>query len=230
MWRTMLMAVELAVLLFVAPPDLSAQPIPSPWLNDFAIQPIANRPPLEVRDTDGMRDAFEISAAGYQLLGELRKPHCLRDAASGEVWLELSVQDTSGTIYSVRHAAASSRINLYRRGPYYCEVHWLDLSLADEAGNIAPLKGDLALLLLPAADSRIGDLACHKRFRSVVRAHRGTHAPRFGRRSHQGQDIAAFFVFDLWSYRTVGGGSVGNTLRSRTAAIRSCSRLLYGRL
>ena len=149
MWRTMLMAVELAVLLFVAPPDLSAQPIPSPWLNDFAIQPIANRPPLEVRYTDGTRDAFEISAAGYQLLGELRKPHCLRDAASGEVWLELSVQDTSGTIYSVRHAAAPSRINLYRRGPYYCEVHWLDLSLADEAGNIAPLKGDLALYCYP---------------------------------------------------------------------------------
>ncbi|MDQ1256379.1 MAG: hypothetical protein QG656_975, partial [Candidatus Hydrogenedentes bacterium] len=41
------------------------------------------------------------------------------------------------------------RINLYRRGPYFCEVHWFDVRVADERGKAAPLKGDLALYCYP---------------------------------------------------------------------------------
>ena len=122
---------------------------PGVWENDFALQPIASRPPLEVRYTDGTRTAFEIIAAAYNLTGELRTPHRLVDTGTGDEWLSLTVTAGDGTVYSSRNAAPESRINLYRRGPYYCEVHWFDLRVANEEGKAAPLKGDLALYCYP---------------------------------------------------------------------------------
>ena len=49
---------------------------------DFAKQPVTARPSLEVRFTDGTRSAFEIDAAQYRFVGELRKPHRLVDSAT----------------------------------------------------------------------------------------------------------------------------------------------------
>ena len=119
------------------------------WQNDFNRQPITNRPSLEVRYTDGSREAFEILAQDYHLLGQLQKPHHLVDAETGKLWLELSLLTDNDEEFFCRFSDNPSRINLYRRGPYFCEIHWLDLTLADESGKVAPLKGDLALYCYP---------------------------------------------------------------------------------
>ena len=119
------------------------------WRRDFEQQPVQHRGRLEVRYTDGARDAFEIEATAYHLIGELRKPHRLMDAARKVEWLSLTVRDASGKLYRSGLNGKPSRINLYRRGPYFCEVRWLDVRVADEAGKPAPLKGDLALYCYP---------------------------------------------------------------------------------
>ena len=102
-----------------------------------------------MRYTDGSRTAFEIVAEEYGLIGEMRRPHRLVDPSTGKEWLSISLEGADGKVYSSRNAKSKSRINLYRRGPYFCEVHWLDYQVADESGKLAPLKGDLALYCYP---------------------------------------------------------------------------------
>jgi len=120
-----------------------------PWQEDFKYQPVLQRPALEVNYTDASRSAFQILAQSYQLTGQLSKPHLLSDSRTGVPWLWLEMQDDAGVVYSTRYAKGKSRINLYRRGPYFCEVHWLDMGLATAQGKAAPLKGDLALYCYP---------------------------------------------------------------------------------
>ncbi|MEA3226853.1 MAG: hypothetical protein U9Q07_12960, partial [Planctomycetota bacterium] len=80
----------------------------------------------------------------------LHKPHLLQDAQSEELWLKLSMTDADGgSVNTGQFSRSKSRINLYRRGPYFCEVHWLDITLASESGKTMPLKGDLALYCYP---------------------------------------------------------------------------------
>ncbi len=129
------------------------------WERDFALQPIAKRPRLEVRYTDGSRTAFEIVAQTYNLVGELRKPHRLVDAATRAEWLSLIVEAADGTVYTSEQADPKSRINLYRRGPYFCEIHWLDVQVAAGEGRLAPLKGDLTLYCYP--DKLLASLTLH---------------------------------------------------------------------
>jgi hypothetical protein len=110
---------------------------------------VTRRPALEVCYTDASRRAFEILAQEYRLVGQLAKPHLLLDKADETPWLWLEMRDAEGRLYSTRHSEPPSRINLYRRGPYYCEVHWLDLGMAAADGRAAPLRGDLALYCYP---------------------------------------------------------------------------------
>lgn len=120
-----------------------------PWQEDFKSQPVSQRPVLEVNYTDASRRAFQIAAQSYQLTGQLFTPHLLSDRSTGTPWLWFDMQDQAGDVYSTRYAPGPSRINLYRRGPYFCEVHWLDLGLATAQGKAAPLRGDLALYCYP---------------------------------------------------------------------------------
>jgi len=129
------------------------------WQADFEFQPVSSRPPLEVNYTDASRTAFQILAHSYQLTGQLSKPHLLSDKTTGKPWLWFEIQDESGVVYSTQHAKGKSRINLYRRGPYFCEVHWLDLGLATPQGKAAPLKGDLALYCYP--DKILAEVTWH---------------------------------------------------------------------
>ena len=115
------------------------------WEEDFKFQPVPSRPSLEVNYTDSSRTAFRILAEEYQLTGQLEKPHLLLDGQTGEPWLWMEMEDDAGHVYSTRHSEGPSRINLYRRGPYFCEIHWLDIGLATAEGDTAALKGDLAL-------------------------------------------------------------------------------------
>jgi hypothetical protein len=115
------------------------------WEEDFKFQPVSSRPSLEVNYADSSRTAFRILAEDYRLTGQLEKPHLLLDGQTGEAWLWMEMEDDAGHVYSTRYSERPSRINLYRRGPYFCEIHWLDIGLATEEGDTAALKGDLAL-------------------------------------------------------------------------------------
>jgi len=136
------------VVLIVAVSSISCQAA-DPWQEDFQHQPESRRPSLEVNYTDTFRTAFQILAQTYQLTGQLVKPHLLSDRATGDPWLWLEMLDDAGVVYSTRYTENKSRINLYRRGPYFCEVHWLDMGLSTAEGQAAPLKGDLALYCYP---------------------------------------------------------------------------------
>lgn len=124
-------------------------PSSADWTDDFQRQPIPDRPSLEVRYTDSSREAFEVVAETYHVRGSLRAPPSLVEAGSGASWLGLCVVDSEGHRYETSRHRGPTRINLYRRGPWYCEVHWLDVGLADAAGRAAPLRGDLTLRCFP---------------------------------------------------------------------------------
>jgi hypothetical protein len=119
------------------------------WQEDFFYQSLANRPSLEVAYTDSSRTAFEIAAQEYQLVGQLRTPHLLVGKDDAKPWLWFEMEDANGIRYSTKNNSKDTRINLYRRGPYYCEIHWFDIQLTSENHQTAPLKGDLALFCYP---------------------------------------------------------------------------------
>jgi hypothetical protein len=129
--------------------SLSETPSADQWQEDFKYQAVSRRPSLEVNYADASRTAFQILAQAYQLTGQLAKPHLLSDTETGEPWLWLEIVDEAGAMYSTLFFKGKSRINLYRRGPYFCELHWFDIGLATEDGQVAPLKGDLALFCYP---------------------------------------------------------------------------------
>ncbi len=124
------------------------QPPADAWTEDFAFQPVSTRPSLEVNYTDATRTAFQVLAEEYQLRGQLIPPNLLMDE-NNKAWLWMEVEDDQGKVFSTKWARDSTRINLYRRGPYFCELHWFDLQVAAENGEPAPLKGDLTLFCYP---------------------------------------------------------------------------------
>ena len=71
----------------------------------------------------------------------------------------MELEDENGKVYSSRHFKESSRINLYRRGPYFCEVHWFDIQPTSADGEVAPLKGDLTLYCYP--EKMLAEIAWH---------------------------------------------------------------------
>ena len=120
----------------------------SSWDEDFYYQPIKNRPALEVCYSDSSRSEFDILAQDYQLKGQLETPHLLTDF-DGKKWLSFSFEEHDGERYRSDLSPHKSRINLYRRGPYFCEIHWLDIQLFSARGDSLPLKGDLMLFCYP---------------------------------------------------------------------------------
>ncbi|MDR1523915.1 MAG: hypothetical protein LBS79_01480 [Tannerella sp.] len=129
------------------------------WQEDFLYQSPANRPSLEVAYTDSSRTAFEIAAQDYQLVGQLRAPHLLAGKNDAAPWLWFEMEDADGIRYSTKNNRENTRINLYRRGPYYCEIHWFDVQLTSEDRQTAPLKGDLTLFCYP--EKILADIAWH---------------------------------------------------------------------
>jgi hypothetical protein len=119
------------------------------WKNDFKYQELNSRPGLEVRYVNGERDAFEIIAADYQLTGQLLPPNLLLDSGTLKPWLFFEISDHKGNVYYSQKSGAKTRINLYRRGPYYCEIHWFDLTFTDQKGNTIPAKTEVVLYCYP---------------------------------------------------------------------------------
>jgi len=127
------------------------------WSRDFAAQPVAVRPKLEARYEDATRKGFEISGETWRIRLDLQsgRGQGMREfqvagynlLGGGGGWLEATGSD--GTTYSSRLSKEASRVNLYRRGPYYVEVHWLDVSLAPKAGAALPIKGEVVFHCWP---------------------------------------------------------------------------------
>ncbi|MEI7421499.1 MAG: hypothetical protein WCK18_05370 [Prolixibacteraceae bacterium] len=121
----------------------------SDWKNDFKFQELNKRPNLEVRYQNGDRDAFEIVAADYHLTGDLVPPNLLYDTNTSVPWLWFEMTDQQGQLYSTRDTKTKSRINLYRRGPYYCEIHWVDMRFANQKGDTLPIRAEVVLYCFP---------------------------------------------------------------------------------
>ena len=121
-----------------------------PWAADFVAQKPSDRLRLECRYTDASRQRAEILGEAYEMvlhMGDedrsravLRTPHANGFADAGALWLEV---EADGQTFSSLRATESSRINLYRRGPYYLEVHWFDVQCVDESGEAFPAKGEV---------------------------------------------------------------------------------------
>ena len=126
------------------------------WTRDFAAQPVAARPRLEARYTDASRTAFVIEAERYRLTFDLhsKRGQGLREimvggrnlVGDGGAWVEAVA---GGKTYSSRRSLEPSRVNLYRRGPYYTEVHWLDMALSAGPGDALPIKGEVVFHCYP---------------------------------------------------------------------------------
>lgn len=133
----------------------------SPWKNDFKYQVLSSRPKIETRYTDATRNGFNIETDNYKILFDLsgNTGQRIRSFQSaGQKGLEdilygngayLQLTDSKGTVYSSLNAREASRVNIYRRGPYYIETHWLDVQLSDSTEKTAPIKGEVVFYSYP---------------------------------------------------------------------------------
>lgn len=131
------------------------------WKQDFKRQPVGARPRIEARYADARRAGFEINAEKYRLLFDLkadggqkvRKLSLNRQSNAVELLngdgIFLQVTDAGGVVYSSLRTKNASRVNIYRRGPYYIETHWLDIELTDSEGRSAPIKGEVVFYSYP---------------------------------------------------------------------------------
>lgn len=131
------------------------------WKTDFRQQPIGARPRIEARYSDAKRVGLDIDAEKYRLLLDLKADtgQRVRKLAvvgrSGAVELLngdgvfLHVTTSDGTTYTSLNTKTPSRVNIYRRGPYYIETHWLDVELTDSDGKLAPIKGEVVFYSYP---------------------------------------------------------------------------------
>lgn len=140
----------------------SADDIAAAWKTDLANQALSRRPRIEARYTSAARESFEIDAEQYRVVIDLRPPSGQRvssfaikapgrrvsEALAGRgFYLRLTTAD--GRDFTTLNAAAPSRVNIYRRGPYYIETHWLDVAFVDGEGNEAPVKGEVVFYSYP---------------------------------------------------------------------------------
>ncbi len=131
------------------------------WLADFSSQRSDNMPSLEARYTSGARGGFIVEAEDYTLRFSLKgeRGHWVDVlAAKGEAEYDnvlsengayLKLISSDDKVYSSLNAPVPSRVNVYRRGPYYTEVHWLDVIFCDDKGAPAPIKGEVVFYCYP---------------------------------------------------------------------------------
>lgn len=131
------------------------------WRTDFKHQPLPARPSLEARYKDAARAQFVIDAQNYRAQIDLSGTTGQRirsfkvnsykrsDEILADRGVYLSLVDAAGRVYSTLNAREASRVNIYRRGPYYIETHWLDVQLCDLQGKPAPVKGEVVFYSYP---------------------------------------------------------------------------------
>lgn len=131
------------------------------WKNDFKRQPVGARVRIEARYADARRVGFDIDAEKYRLLFDLKAddgqrvrklavsaPSGMADLLNGN-GIFLQMIDSTGEVYTSLRTKTASRVNIYRRGPYYIETHWLDIALTNTKGEAAPIKGEVVFYSYP---------------------------------------------------------------------------------
>ena len=131
------------------------------WNNDFKHQPVAVRPKIEAKYVDARRRGLDISAENYHMVVDLTSDTGQRvhkfsvngpagpvDLLSGD-GMSLQLTDSDGKTYSTLNTKTPSRVNIYRRGPYYIETHWLDVEMTASDGTVAPVKGEIVFYSYP---------------------------------------------------------------------------------
>jgi len=139
---------------------VSGAPPANAWARDFAAQPLEKRPRIEARYEDARRRAMVIEGQTYRLVVDLQSSggHRIRSfavrAPRGEQ--ELIAGDganiaivVGGERYDSRRARSASRVNVYRRGPYLIEAHWLDVRFASADGIVLPVRGEVVFHAYP---------------------------------------------------------------------------------
>ncbi|MGQ9730480.1 MAG: hypothetical protein ACUVX8_04330 [Candidatus Zipacnadales bacterium] len=131
--------------------SLCSSSVAGPWDVDFATQRPSAALRLECRYVDAARTQAEVLAEQYRLILHLADEEKSQarlftlaapnhEETIGELWLEVT---SGGEVFSSARAMENSRINLYRRGPYYLEVHWFDVQCVSESGGVFPAKGEV---------------------------------------------------------------------------------------
>ena len=119
------------------------------WENDFACQRPGYVPKLEARYASSNRDRFIIDAERYSILLDLKNKqrNAIHSLSVNDCIVynkgHFELIDRDGTIWSSLRTSSPSRINLYRRGPYYNEIHWLDVSFCNDVKVTAPVRGEI---------------------------------------------------------------------------------------
>ena len=137
-------------IMFLPKPYLTAD-----WVQDFEQQNPRTRPTLESRYTSSERDSFLIEASLYSITFALDQPgghriHSVEKNGRGVLengFFELT--DSEGGTWNTRLARTPSRVNLYRRGPYYHEIHWLDVVWHNDLVTALPVKGEVIFYCYP---------------------------------------------------------------------------------
>ncbi len=132
-----------------------------PTLNAYILDhpELCRQKTLEVQYTDHRRDRFRIVAAAYVLEFLLRGPGAgLRRLAqadgrsaldSDRPSLNLVLQRVDGVWYQTAVATRPARINIFRHGPHYYDVHVFDLTPTSESGDVLPLLGEIVFHAYP---------------------------------------------------------------------------------
>lgn len=131
------------------------------WMRDIEAQRPNRSPQLEARYTSAERDGFMIDAERYSIelnLSDARHHTMSAISAYGETLFQqgsVEIVDATGTVWNSLDVETPSRVNLYRRGPYYDEVHWLDMAFTNGDGQVAPIRGEVVFYAY-AESCRIG--------------------------------------------------------------------------
>lgn len=136
----------------------ATDPVAAAWAEDFRAQPLSRRPKIEARYVDAGRSALEVVTQDYRLALDFKGARGSRirslsapgvgDMLTGDgAYLSLTIAD--GTACTSLNARQPSRVNIYRRGPYTIETHWLDVPLADAGGKALPIKGEVVFTSYP---------------------------------------------------------------------------------
>lgn len=154
------MRVSMLILMaIILPPAACLAAFKTSWDQDFKYQPLSSRPRLEAKYADATRSALEVTGQNYSITINLAKPgghkalcylynELMRSKPAPNA-ISLEMVDSSGVTFTSTNSKKKSRINIYRRGPYYIEVHWLDVELADSNASPAPIRGEVVFYCYP---------------------------------------------------------------------------------
>lgn len=100
---------------------------------------------------DRDRTTLTIEASYYRISIFLPQPKITAIVLDGENVIREGVMraGSGGAVYTSGQASRGARPNIWRHGPYYYEVHILDIRMSTADGKDLPIKGELAFYCYP---------------------------------------------------------------------------------